>query len=152
MRSVPSLFANFGLACAMAFSLAPSAAFADVLQQNQADKASVQGVSLSLTPVKGMCQLTAKKGEATHTQPLNMQWPCAFHLDLSSEVRIKKSGVASYVIVESFKRQDEPSKDCQTSLKSVKIQKSKAEVSKNTAQVASCPPFQWDSYVFTELF
>lgn len=152
MKTVPSFFSILSLACAAVFFSAPCAVIADVSPEAQVGEVHVHGLSLALSETQGMCQLTSKKGKNIHTQPLDMQWPCAFHLDLASAVRIQKSGTASYIIVESVKRNEASSKDCQTSLKSVRIQKSKAEVSKSTAQVTSCPPFQWDSYVFTELF
>ncbi|MDH4394928.1 MAG: hypothetical protein QE278_04555 [Limnobacter sp.] len=128
------------------------AASAYLLQKTRADSASVQGISLALSHARGMCQLIATKDDTIRTFPLKMQWPCAFHVDLNSDIRVEKEGSASYIIVESARRQDSDPRDCQTSLKSVKIQQSNVEVSKNMAQLASCPPFQWDSYVFTELF
>ena len=132
--------------------LAPLAAPAYLLQKTRAGGASVQGYSLVLGHTRGMCQLTAKKLDSIRTFPLQMQWPCAFHVDLNSDIRIEKEGPASYIMIESARRQDDDPRDCQTSLKSVKIQQSTVEVSKNTAQLASCPPYQWDAYMFTELF
>lgn len=127
-------------------------AFAYLLQKTRADSASVQGISLALSHARGMCLLTTKKDEIVRTHPLKMQWPCAFHVDLNADIRIEKEGAASYIIVESARRLEDHPEDCQTSLKSVKIQQSTVEVSKNMAQLASCPPFQWDAHVFTELF
>lgn len=132
--------------------LAPAATLANLLQKTRSDSAQVQGYSLALGHTRGMCQLIAKKEESVRTIPLNMQWPCAFHVDLNSEIRIEKEGAASYIIVESARRHDEDPRDCQTSLKSVKVQQALVEVSKNTAQHASCPPHQWDAHLFTELF
>jgi hypothetical protein len=143
---------KFYLGFLVASILTHGAAVAYMLQKTRADIASVQGVSLALGHARGMCQLTAKKDEAIHTFPLKMQWPCAFHVDLNSDIRIENEGPASYIIVESARRQDSSPKDCQTSLKSIKIQQSSVEVSKNTAQLMSCPPFQWESYLFTRLF
>ena len=44
------------------------------------------------------------------------------------------------------------SNDCETFLQAVRVQGNAVEISPHHDRVASCPPFQWDTVLFRELF
>ena len=77
-------------------------------------------------------------------------WPCAFHTDSKGSVRTFRRKAYTYALMESS-RAENP-KDCETHVQSVRISSTKVQISPHHDRLASCPPFQWDNILFTELF
>jgi len=82
---------------------------------------------------------------------LEIPWPCNFHKNRSGEVRIIRNGKYEYLLVEASTPVPD-SHDCETHLRAIRATGKKAYISEYKDKVASCPPFQWDKLVFTELF
>ena len=102
----------------------------------------------------GVCRATASTGEgAAARYILDVPWPCHFHVDKAGNVRTIQGASHVYVLVESSTRVKGASSDeCETFLRSIRINGKRVEVSPHRDRVASCPPFQWDALVFKELF
>lgn len=83
---------------------------------------------------------------------LLIPWPCQVHKDSSGKVRIFKKSEKKYILVESAVPHPELPNDCITQLQAVMIYEGGIKQSEHKDTVASCPPFQWDTKVFTELF
>jgi hypothetical protein len=88
----------------------------------------------------------------TEIYDLGIPWPCGFHKSKSGEVRIIRSGKYEYSLIESSQRIPGSERDCETHLRAVRAKDNKVHISEHKDKVASCPPFQWDKLVFTELF
>lgn len=61
-------------------------------------------------------------------------------------------GGYTYVLIESRDRHVEKDKQCITRLRSLRLRGGQIYISPHAERVATCPPYQWDTYVFTELF
>ena len=120
---------------------------------NQNLQASIASTQLRLEDRNGLCGLVARTAKGPDIRlGLSVPWPCNFHLDMSGNLRaIHKAGFA-YALIESSKRMPTPSRDCETYIQSLRVKVSHVEISQHHDRVASCPPFQWDSVMFMELF
>ena len=83
---------------------------------------------------------------------LDIPWPCNFHKNKSGEVRIIRNGKYAYSLIESSKPAPGNDHDCETHLRAIRATGQTVFISQHKDKVASCPPFQWDKMVFTELF
>jgi hypothetical protein len=114
---------------------------------------NVGQTQLRLEDHDGMCHAIAQTKLGSATQyALDIPWPCGFHTDKAGLIRtIQETGYV-YVLVESSRPTASLSKDCETHLRSIRIKETNIEVSRHKDRVASCPPFQWDTILFKELF
>ncbi len=109
---------------------------------------------LRLEDGDGVCRAIASTREgAAARYILDVPWPCQFHVDKAGNVRTIQGAGHVYVLVESSTRvKGASSDDCETFLRSIRINGKRVEVSPHKDRVASCPPFQWDALMFKELF
>lgn len=113
--------------------------------------AQLAGFQLRLEENGASCLLKSvdRRGiERSHQ--LDLPLPCAFHHDRGGALRIVRSGKFQYAIVESARAGS--GSDCETRLRSIRATGQHLQVSQHLDRVASCPPFQWDRYMFTGLF
>jgi hypothetical protein len=114
--------------------------------------ARLGGLQLRLEEREAVCFITrSNRGGKERVYSLDMPFPCAFHRDPSGDVRVIRNGKHVYALVESVKHVG-GSADCETYLRSVRIVNAELQISEHKDKVASCPPFQWDRIMFTELF
>ena len=111
----------------------------------------VAGKEFYLTDNAGMCQIVIP---SDHVKlDLIIPWPCQVHKDTSDKIRVyKQSGDVYFFLIESSISHPELPEDCLTQLQSIRASDGKFSQSKVKDTVASCPPFQWDTILFTELF
>lgn len=114
----------------------------------------VGNARLWLEDRSGLCGVRSAGTAASATlQVLGIPWPCHFHVDSAGTVRTVRSKGQVYVLVESSKPAAEPaSNDCETFLQAIRVQGNAVEISPHHDRVASCPPFQWDTFLFRALF
>jgi hypothetical protein len=109
---------------------------------------------LELRDNSGKCEVAVSSNKGSDnviTLTTQIPWPCWFHTDPTGSVRtVVQKKTATFVLVESAIRKN--SIDCDTHLQSLRFSSDKVHLSENRSIVASCPPFQWDHYMFTELF
>lgn len=113
---------------------------------------TVGKVQVSLEARNGKCHAISSQGGSATQQELDIPWPCHFHTNRAGEIRTIRENGYAYGIIESSRPKPKPSADCETYLQSIRIKGAITEVSQHKDQVASCPPFQWDEYIFLELF
>ena len=111
------------------------------------------GTQLLLEEQGAVCYLkNIKDGKRTGSAiSLGIPAPCAFHKDKAGKVRMIRKGKYDYALVESSKRVGNGT-ECETHLRSVRADDKQFQISQHKDKVASCPPFQWESMSFTELF
>lgn len=115
--------------------------------------ANLAGNTLQLENNNGVCAVISRSnGGETKTYQAGIPWPCNFHKNKSGSVRITRNRQYEYLLIESSKPAGENSRDCETHLQSIRAQGEQLQVSQHQEKVASCPPFQWDEVLFTELF
>jgi hypothetical protein len=107
-------------------------------------------VPLQLVAEMQTCQIKRADSLAP-AQSLNLPWPCQFHLDQSGQPRIVRNGKFEYLLVEASTPLAN-SRDCDTHLRAVRAKGGHWQVSEYQDKVTACPPFQWDSAVFSGLF
>jgi hypothetical protein len=109
---------------------------------------------LELRDNSGKCEVavsSSKDPAKTTSLTTQVPWPCWFHTEPTGSVRtVVQKKTATFVLIESAVRKN--SIDCDTHLQSLRFSGGKVHLSENRSIVASCPPFQWDHYMFTELF
>ncbi len=106
-------------------------------------------LQLQLTQDGAACSIRNPASSAP-AMALDMPWPCQFHLNPKGEIRSIRQGKSLYLMVESSRRLS--GRDCETHLRAVKIDGRNWKISELQDKVASCPPFQWDSVIFSALF
>lgn len=116
------------------------------------DELNIGQFSIRLEGRGEACFAAATADGKTQIYNLHIPWPCNFHRDMTGNFRIVEVADYRYVLIESSKRQPTTSRDCETHLRSIRVIGRSIEISQHKDLVASCPPFQWDSYVFWELF
>lgn len=98
----------------------------------------------------GVCQLVIpSEGAALNLQ---ISWPCQFHENKNGELRVHENLGKKYFLVESSISHPELPGDCITQLQSIVVEGGAFRQSEYKDTVASCPPFAWDTKVFTGLF
>ena len=113
----------------------------------------IDQVLVRLEEHSGLCFAIAPTlKNKTQAYDLGIPWPCDFHRNMEGSVRIIQGQGYSYLLVESSKHQPDAPRDCETHLRAIRATNSKLEVSQHKDVVTSCPPFQWDTIMFTELF
>ena len=112
--------------------------------------AKLAKAQLQLEQQANSCAIKSAASSAP-TQDLKLPWPCQFHTNQSGQPRIVRSGKFEYLLVEASTPVAN-SRDCTTHLRAVRAHRGKWQISPSQDTVASCPPFQWDSMVFTALF
>jgi hypothetical protein len=106
---------------------------------------------LTLQDRAGKCHLAVvSEGSESLELPMTIPWPCEFHRDMTGAIRTIRENDAIFALIESSERTGP--KDCESFVQAVKIVAAKVEVSSHHDRLASCPPFQWDKMLFTELF
>jgi hypothetical protein len=83
---------------------------------------------------------------------LNIPHPCTFHKSTHGDVRTIRRGKYQYALVESSKHAGAGASECETHLRAIRAAGTHFQISRHKDKVASCPPFQWDRLLFTELF
>lgn len=117
---------------------------------------------LTLQNNQGKCQLLFNE------QTINLDLPeqCDFHRSPGGEVRVfptdfyrtKKRPIPKayrdqqIILIEYSQPVGTTPNECRTELQAVKIVKSQLVKSTKMANLAACPPFQWDAKNFTALF
>jgi hypothetical protein len=108
---------------------------------------------LRLEGRNGICYAVASTEQGSAAQyALGIPWPCRFHTNKAGQIRTIQDSGYLYVLVESSKRATTASNDCETHLRSMRARGTSIEVSQHKDRVATCPPFQWDTVLFKELF
>ncbi len=133
----------------------PYASFAETsnLDSSQQLQLNVGQTKLWLEDHNGTCHAIASTEQGSTAQHvLGIPWPCHFHTDRTGNIRTLQEGGYVYALVESSRRVAQLSHDCETYLQSIRVRGASIEVSQHKDRVASCPPFQWDSVLFKELF
>lgn len=111
------------------------------------------GTQIRLVEHNGNCQAISSSVDGTTIRhSLDIPAPCHFHTDKMGNIRTLDESGYVYILIESSKQMLRQPSDCETHLQSIRISGKLVEVSQHKELVASCPPFQWDAYVFTELF
>lgn len=111
------------------------------------------GTKLQLEERNQVCHVTNLSfADRAKAYSLAIPWPCSFHKNKSGEARIIRSGEYEYLLVESSKSMTGNVHDCETHLRAIRASGKQLYISQHRDKVASCPPFQWDKMVFTELF
>ncbi|MCK9607153.1 MAG: hypothetical protein M0R33_11970 [Methylomonas sp.] len=119
-------------------------------QQLYSNKA---GTQIRLLEYHGNCQAISLTEDGTIVRyALDMPAPCHFHTDKMGNIRTLDESGYVYILIESSKQMPRQHSDCETHLQSIRIKGTLVEISKHKERVASCPPFQWDAFMFTELF
>ena len=139
-----------GYVAALVIACFTSLALAGGTVANEAE-VSLAGAKLQLEDIHQVCHLKNLSNHAK-SYSLAIPWPCNFHKSKSGEVRIIRSGKYEYILVESSKPNSERGHGCETYLRAIRASIQKVYISEHKDKVASCPPFQWDKMVFTELF
>ncbi len=111
---------------------------------------SLAGKTLHLSNDSGMCQLVVPSEGITLN--LLIPWPCQFHKNNNGMIRIHEDSGKKYFLVESSVPHPELPGDCITQLQSIVVAGATFRQSDHKDTVASCPPFMWDTKVFTGLF
>lgn len=120
-------------------------------QQNR--RLSVDQIDLRLEERSGSCSAVASVNQrAAADHPLGIPWPCNFHTDGTGAVRTIQGSGYVYALVESSQQTAAEGNDCETHLRSIRLSGRSIDVSQHQDRVASCPPFQWDTMLFRELF
>jgi hypothetical protein len=83
---------------------------------------------------------------------LEIPYPCTFHKSTSGDVRTIRRGKYQYALIESSKYAGVSTSECETHLRAIRAAGTHFQISRHKDKVASCPPFQWDRLMFTELF
>jgi hypothetical protein len=116
-----------------------------------ANQLVIPSLTLTLRDSEGACALVvASPATKPRTLRTLVPWPCAFHNDLAGKARTKQRGKDTYAIIESSRRTSP--NDCETFLQAVRVRGTSVQVSKHRSRLASCPPFQWESPLFFEMF
>ena len=110
----------------------------------------VGGKELFLADNSGMCQIVIPSDQVT--LDLIIPWPCQVHKDTSDKIRVYKQSGDVYFLIESSVPHPDLPEDCLTQLQSIRASDGKFSQSNFKDTVASCPPFQWDTVLFTGLF
>ncbi|MDJ0656367.1 MAG: hypothetical protein QNJ40_19565 [Xanthomonadales bacterium] len=105
---------------------------------------------LKLTGHSTSCQLLDPKTHAV--MDLLIPAPCQVHRTTQGTVRVHQESGRHYFLVESSRPHPELPDDCETHLQSVMVYQGTVTPSSLSDRVAACPPFQWDTKVFTGLF
>lgn len=105
---------------------------------------------LKLMSNSGQCQMLDLQTQSVTN--LLIPTPCRIHRTAKGEVRIHEQSGKRYFLLESSTPHRELPNDCETHLQSVMLFQGTVTPSKITDLVAACPPFQWDTKVFTGLF
>lgn len=108
------------------------------------------GVEISLLEANGSCQVISSHDQIVKN--LLIPWPCNFHQDRTGDIRVYEENGAKYLLVENSVPHPDLAGDCITRLQSIMIKGDIIKISEYKETVASCPPFQWDPFVFTGLF
>jgi hypothetical protein len=140
------------IAAGAIMAAACAAAAADGMRADP-DAVTLAGVRLQVTEQGGQCYLAsvnARGGERSHR--LDMPAPCAFHNDPAGTLRTIRNGKSDYALIESSKAAGAGTSDCETQLRAIRAAGGQVHVSQHKDKLASCPPFQWDRMLFTELF
>ena len=136
-------------------ALVHSASCAGTPESDVAEKLQLKigQTQLRLEGREGMCNAIASTvGGTTSQYALRIPWPCRFHTDKAGNIRTIQEAGFAYVLLESSRRTINLSNDCETHLQAIRVRGQSIEISQHKDRVASCPPFQWDTVLFTELF
>ncbi|WKJ89203.1 hypothetical protein QZJ86_14370 [Methylomonas montana] len=130
-----------------------SCGFAEETTQTASNDLEIGSVRLRLENHSEVCFVTSTLPEGKSADyDLAIPWPCHFHKDMSGSIRMIEAKNYRYVLVESSKPKSDARPDCETQLRSIRVSGRLTEISQHKELVASCPPFQWDVYMFKELF
>jgi len=111
---------------------------------------SIDGNTMHLYNNAGMCQLVVPSKKIQLN--LLIPWPCQFHKNDNGKLRIHEELKKKYFLVESSVPHPDLLGDCITQLQSIVVEGSVFRQSEFKDTVALCPPFVWDTKVFTGLF
>ncbi|MCF6236906.1 MAG: hypothetical protein L3J70_11145 [Gammaproteobacteria bacterium] len=111
---------------------------------------NIDDKSFYLANNSSICQLVNRSNKKKFDSLI--PWPCQVHKNLDGVVRIYEDAGKKYILIESSAPHPELPNDCKTQLQSVMINGDAVILSGSFDLVASCPPFQWDTKVFTGLF
>lgn len=112
--------------------------------------AQLANTQLLLLQQEQVCYIKQQNSSAP-AQSLKLAWPCQFHTKKDGNLRVIKRGEYEYLMIESAKHIAN-SRDCATEMRVIRARAGKWAISEHSNKVASCPPFQWDAMVFSELF
>ena len=117
----------------------------------QVDYFAVPRIELRLRNVDQTCELAAdapnRKAKSFKT---SVSWPCSFHVDPAGKVRTKQHNNYTYLLVESSTRVSPNA--CETFVQAARISGSTVQLSKHRSRLGACPPYQWETPLFTEAF
>lgn len=115
--------------------------------------ANIGGIGIQLMDADGKCTAISSVGDASaNRHVLDIPGPCHFHADQKGGLRTYDDAGYVYILIESSRPMPQQPRDCETQLQSLRVKDNLVEVSRHKDRVASCPPFQWDAFIFKALF
>jgi hypothetical protein len=142
---------RLALALLVAASALTDVGAAESTQPQPVNYYAIPRIELRLRDVDQTCALVveAPNMKAQHFKT-SMPWPCSFHVDPAGKVRTKQHLKYTYLLVESSTRVSH--KECETFVQAARVSGSTVQLSKHRSRLGACPPYQWETPLFTEAF
>jgi hypothetical protein len=126
---------------------AASAAVADA-----PETVSLKDFTASVSSESDACRLELGRGEMKASFVLPLPVPCALHTGADGKPRTLTRGDDLFFLVESSKAVADGSKDCDTHIQAVRLDRYGADLAPHVERVAACLPMDWDDAVFLSMF
>lgn len=126
-----------------------------IINEANADSAKAAKISafqFTLNQTLKGCELIyASPSKQGHFE-LQLSPPCHFHRHHDGKLRVMSFDKMEVMLVESSRPDSNYPKDCYTQIQAVRVMDQQVNISQHVAEVATCPPFQWDEQMFSGLF